>query len=172
MIRYALVAFGLVLLAWQFGGATLRAETIRQEGQTILLQTAPVDPRAFLLGDYMTLRYAAEPPRDRLDGAPTNGLAVLRLGSDGVAEFVRLHDGAPLSGDEILMRYTTTGQGWRRRATYGGRRYYFQSGTGERFAGARYGVFKVMPDGRALLSGLADADRRVIAVAGEAPATE
>ena len=171
MMRIGLVLFGLVLLAWRFGSATVTAETIRAQGETILLETAPVDPRAFLLGDYMRLRYAAEPPRDRGKARP-DGAAVLRVDGNGVGTFERFHDGETLAEDERLILFTVSGQAWRRRASYGGERYYFQSGTGERFAGARYGVFKVMPDGRALLSGLADADRRVIAVAGEAPATE
>ena len=168
-MRIALVLIGLALIGYVFGSALIRGETIRTQGETILLRTAPADPRAFLLGDFMRLRYREEPPREVIGNMP-EGVAVLEIDGDGVGTFLRLHDGEALADDERLMRFTAGGRG--RDGTYGGERYYFQSGTGERFAGARYGVFKVMPDGRALLSGLADADRRVIAVAGEAPATE
>ena len=168
-MRIALVLIGLALIGYVFGGALIRGETIRAQGETILLRTAPADPRAFLLGDFMRLRYREEPPREVVGDTP-EGVAVLEIDGDGVGTFLRLHDGEALAENERLMRFYARERG--RDGTYGGERYYFQSGTGERFAGARYGVFKVMPDGRALLSGLADADRRVIAVAGEAPATE
>ena len=170
-MRFALVLLGLALIGHVFGGALIRGETIRAQGETILLRTAPADPRAFLLGDFMRLRYREEPPREVIGDMP-EGMAVLSVDANDVGTFVRLHDGETLADDERLMRFTAGGRGRGRDGTYGGERYYFQSGTGERFVGARYGVFKVMPDGRAVLSGLADADRRVIAVAGEAPATE
>ena len=188
MIRYGLVTLGLLLLGWQFGGATLRAETIRADGATVLFDTAPVDPRDLLLGDYMRLRYdlrapaetmgsdAPFQPRLRDDMFPglesdASGLAVFRVDENGVARIVRFGNAERLEPGERLIRYRRSNSRWGA-PTIGGERYYFQSGTGERFADARYGVFKVMPDGRALLSGLADADRRVIAVAGETPATE
>ena len=56
--------------------------------------------------------------------------------------------------------------------SYGGERYYFQSGTAKRYADARYGEFRLMPDGRVLLSGLAGEDKKTILIAGEAPKTE
>ena len=51
----------LVVLVLFLGGYALaaqRMETVLAEGKTILLALAPVDPRAPLMGDYMTLRYA------------------------------------------------------------------------------------------------------------------
>jgi uncharacterized membrane-anchored protein len=41
--------------------------------------------------------------------------------------------------------------------------WFFQEGDGERWEAARYGEFRVMPDGRALLVGLADAQLKAIA---------
>jgi uncharacterized membrane-anchored protein len=40
--------------------------------------------------------------------------------------------------------------------------WFFQEGDGERWEAARYGEFRVMPDGRALLVGLADVQLKAI----------
>ncbi|MET0346848.1 MAG: GDYXXLXY domain-containing protein [Casimicrobiaceae bacterium] len=34
--------------------------------------------------------------------------------------------------------------------------FFFEEGTGDRYAGARYGEFRVAPDGEAILTGLRD----------------
>jgi uncharacterized membrane-anchored protein len=41
--------------------------------------------------------------------------------------------------------------------------WFFREGDAERWQKARYGEFRVAPDGRALLVGMADADLRPIA---------
>jgi uncharacterized membrane-anchored protein len=161
MIRLALVILGLALCSWKFATGFIAAETIRAEGEEVLFELAPVDPRELFLGDYMTLRYdlglrrlddGSEPVPipDRL-----KGLTVMRI-EDGVGKIIRFDQTETLAANERLIRI-------------GGDRYYFQSGTGDRFAEADYGIFRVMPDGRALLSGLADEKKRPILIAGEAP---
>jgi uncharacterized membrane-anchored protein len=137
-----------------------------------LFELAPVDPRELFLGDYMTLRYdlglrrlddGSEPVPipDRL-----KGLTVMRI-EDGVGKIIRFDQTETLAANERLISYTRL-DNWRP-IRIGGDRYYFQSGTGDRFAEADYGIFRVMPDGRALLSGLADEKKRPILIAGEAP---
>lgn len=161
MIRVALVIVGLLLCAWRFGSATIAAENIRANGTEVLFPLAPVDPRALLLGDYMTLRYDfGQNTHDERDG-----IAVIRV-EDKVGQIVRFGDVDDLAFDERLLRYSTNRRG---QVTIGGEAYYFQSGTGERFEAAEYGIFRLMPDGRVLLSGLADTKKRPILIAGEAP---
>lgn len=161
MIRIALVIVGLLLCAWRFGSATIAAENIRANGTEVLFPLAPVDPRALLLGDYMTLRY------DLGQTTPEKGtgMAVIRI-EDKVGQIVRFGDTDDLALDEHRLRYSTNRRG---QVTIGGEAYYFQSGTGERFEAAEYGIFRLMPDGRVLLSGLADEKKRPILIAGEAP---
>lgn len=174
MIRLALVIVGLGLCAWKFTSAYLAAETIRTDGEVILFELAPVDPRELFLGDYMTLNYdlgfdgnssAVEPI---IPSEPRSGVAVFTL-EDGVAKIARFDGLETLTENERRVRYTINDQQWTTSIAIGGDRYYFQSGTADRFTEAAYGIFRVMPDGRALLSGLADEKKRPILIAGEAP---
>ncbi|GHA82760.1 membrane protein [Algimonas arctica] len=178
MIRIALVIVGLLLCGWKFTSGFVAAEAIRQNGEEILFELAPVDPRDLFLGDYMTLNYDLgldgrwdeesadfdRPIPEEPDAV--SGVGVVKI-TDGVATFVRFDALSPLAEDERLIRFTKRRR-WAR-VSIGGDRYYFQSGTGDRFAEAEYGIFRVMPDGRALLSGLADEKKRPILIAGEAP---
>ena len=169
--QYSLIGFGLILCLYKFISGTMAAEHIRKNGERILIELRPADPRALFLGDYMALRYDPD-AMPNSNGARKNkqtlrkGLAVIRLDNDGVVSFVRLaSEDETLKNDERLIRYSR--QRWR--YSYGGERYYFQSGTAERYQDADYGEFRLMPDGRVLLSGLADENKQTILIAGEAP---
>ena len=81
------------------------------------------------------------------------GFAVLRITNDPVphaASFVRLDDGSPLQTDEFLLAYKLRGYEVQTAAAA----FYFQEGTAQQYAGAKFGVFKLAPDGKALLVGL------------------
>ena len=81
------------------------------------------------------------------------GFAVLRITNDPVphaASFVRLDDGSPLQDDEFLLAYRLRGYEVLTAATA----FYFQEGTAHQYAGAKFGVFKLAPDGKTLLVGL------------------
>jgi len=160
--RIGLVILGLALCSYRFGTAVSGGEDIRANGTEVMFYLAPDDPRALLLGDYMALNYAGAglPPR----GTEGRGIAVITV-TESVGRFARIAtENEDLASNEMLIRYSPRG---RRAPTYGGLRYYFQSGTADLYNDAEYGIFKVMPDGRALLSGLANADKKPIAIAGE-----
>ncbi|MGJ8559798.1 MAG: GDYXXLXY domain-containing protein [Litorimonas sp.] len=172
MIRIALVIFGLLLCGWRFTTGFVAAETIRVDGEEVLFKLAPVDPRELFLGDYMVLNYDLGLTLRNV-GSDTivipdkrMGVAVIRV-QDGVGTIIRFDLIDELATNERLIAYTRPTD-WRP-IRIGGDRYYFQSGTGERYADAEYAIFRVMPDGRALLSGLADEKKRPILIAGEAP---
>ena len=170
--RYAFIALGVALCSWKFITGTLAAEDIRQNGERILIELRPADPRALFLGDYMALNYDPNAlPRSANNKVPkAKGFAVISLDEENVVKFVRLGAaGDTLAATERLIHYRNTGRRGAR-YTYGGARYYFQSGTAERYRGAKYGEFRLMPDGRVLLSGLADEDKQTILIAGD-PAT-
>lgn len=81
------------------------------------------------------------------------GFAVLRITNDPVphaASFVRLDDGSPLQADEFLLPYRLRGYEVQTAATA----FYFQEGTAQQYTGAKFGVFKLAPDGKTLLVGL------------------
>ena len=85
----------------------------------------------------------------------TEGFAVLRIANDPVphaASFVRLDDGSPLQADEFLLAYRLRGH----EVLTAAPAFYFQEGTAHQYTGAKFGVFKLAPDGKTLLVGLGD----------------
>lgn len=89
------------------------------------------------------------------ESSNAEGFAVLRITNDPLphaASFVRLDDGSPLQVDEFLLAYRLSGYEVLTAATA----FYFQEGTAPQYTGAKFGVFKLAPDGKTLLVGLVD----------------
>ena len=87
------------------------------------------------------------------ESSNAEGFAVLRITNDPVphaASFVRLDDGSPLQADEFLLAYKLRGCEVQTAATA----FYFQEGTAHQYAAAKFGAFKLAPDGKTLLVGL------------------
>lgn len=129
-------------------------ERLLEEGRVVLLELAPVDPRSLMQGDYMALRLkvAREIPHSAAADAQ-DGRVVLEIEASGVATFRRLDDGTPLAPDEARMRYRVR-QGM---AKFSTNAYFFEEGRAGEFGKARFGEFRVAPDGEAILTGLRDA---------------
>ena len=154
MRKIVVVLAGVALLV--FVNATiLSRERLIEDGRVVLLELAPVDPRSLLQGDYMALQFKAA-----RDGLPVgasrstalDGHLVLAQDARGVAVFRRLDDGAPLGSGEVRMRYRVR-HGIPRLATNA---WFFEEGHAGDYAHARYGEFRVAPDGEAILTGLRD----------------
>ena len=152
ILRYLLITIGGLAIAGLFGSQIKALETIKTEGDTVLLDLRPVDPRALMMGDFMALRYAEEMPAGLPKEVPPKGQFVLSLDENRVGTFNRLSDGSNLAANEIKINYIRRKRG----VTFGAPRYYFQNGTAELYEQADYGVFKIAPSGRAILVGLAD----------------
>jgi len=152
----------LALVNFKIAGKERQLET----GKVVYLELAPVDPRSLMQGDYMALRFKiaedARPAMDRsessagrrfpgrLDLATADGHIVAALDPSSVATYRRLNDGTPLAQNEILLRYRVR-EGQIKFATNA---FFFQEGTAKRYEEARYGEFRVAPNGEMLLSGL------------------
>jgi len=140
----------LVLLVANVG--IWQKETLIASGQPVFVELAPVDPRSLMQGDYMRLNF-------RL-GADTRDLGLMstprprvvaRRDAQGIATVLRLHvEGTPPAADELLIELTPKDGRW----TLVSDAWFFREGEAERWAAARYGEFRVLPDGRALLVGL------------------
>lgn len=131
-----------------------RQQHIVAQGRTVYVALVPVDPRSLLAGDYMQLAFEL-PEAVRNDLEATRVRA--RVDALGVATVTAvLAPGAAVGEGEVALplRWLGRGPGLVTDA------YYFPEGQAARFAPARYGVLRVLPDGRALLTGLADAQRR------------
>ncbi|WP_201623990.1 GDYXXLXY domain-containing protein [Psychrobacter immobilis] len=164
-IIIALLGLALVLVVMTRNIA--KYENHLTTGNTVLLALAPVDPRGFMQGDYMTLSYALE--RDvfaalnRDPGSyPTNedGYVIVALDNNKVAQFMRLAANQPknLASNEMAIHYRIR-NGAMQLATNA---FFFQEGHGEAFEAAEYGLFRVNDKGEPLLTNLVDDDFAVI----------
>jgi uncharacterized membrane-anchored protein len=157
MIPRLLAAAGLALALIAANWAIFAREALLRDGRVLLLELAPVDPRSLMQGDYMALDFqvAGELRAAAADDA-TDGFVVLRPDADGVGRYQRIQPGIqPLAEGELALRYRI--RGWRVRLVTDA--WFFQEGNGERFEAARFGEFRVAPDGSALLTALRDAQR-------------
>ena len=156
--RRSWIAIALTVVILVFFNVSIydREQTI-SNGETLLLELAPVDPRSMMQGDYVRLRYVVEDsvPIDELKDHERRGHLVLRRDTENVAQFVRIHDGEALDEDERLVRFHLG----RRRAMIVPDDFFFQEGHGELYEDAQYGVFKFDDRGRYVLVGLANAER-------------
>ena len=164
-IVIALLGLALVLVVMTINIA--KYETHLATGDTVLLALAPVDPRGFMQGDYMTLSYALE--RDvfatlnRDPGSyPTHaeGYVIVALDNNKVAQFVRLAANQPknLATNEMTIHYRIR-NGAMQLATNA---FFFQEGHGEAFEVAEYGLFRVNDKGEPLLTDIVDSNFQLI----------
>ena len=156
----AAIASVVVCLSWAALGVW-RNEAVLAHGRVLVLELAPVDPRSMMQGDYMALGFVLQRDvRARLpDDDARDGWAVVSPDDAGVARFVELRDAMPPpSADRLAIQYRWRG----RRLDMLPDGYFFQEGTADAFAAARYGAFRVGDDGRVLLQALLDEDRQPI----------
>jgi len=133
-----------------------------------LLELRPVDPRSLMQGDYMTLHYEVCNHIYGLE-AELNKFCVVQLDDDRVAHFVSLTNDAAvaLREDELLLRYSLEKNSWGGKFyTIGSDSYFFQEGTANKYATAKYGMLKVVTKGDMIgtcsLVGLCDENKKLI----------
>ncbi len=157
--KWILILANLLVLLVFFNFSVFEKENLLANGQLVLLELAPVDPRSLLQGDYMQLRYAISDNVKR-DSITTRGFCVVELNEHGIAKKVRIQEHrTPLNANEILIKYTS--RGWRG-INIGAESYFFQEGEGEKYEKAKYGGIKVDEKGNSLLIGLYDENRKKI----------
>lgn len=157
--KWLIILLNLFVFLFMINNSIIKKERILEEGQLILLELAPVDPRSLMQGDYMRLRYAISNV-ENVDSISKRGYYVLKLDKNGVGERIRIQENkTPLNAEEFLIEFTTNGQ-WR--INIGAESYFFQEGKGELFEDAKYGGLKVDENGNSLLIGLYDEKRKRI----------
>ena len=148
-----LIALGALLILGALNTAIVGKERIRRSGEVVYLPLAPVDPRSLIQGDYMALRFAIVRDIESRDEKTTHAaregemaFAPVTLDDKRVASLAS--DTAPTS---LKLRYRIrNGHVW-----LGTNAFFFEEGSAERYAGARYGEFRVDRDsGEAVLVGL------------------
>ena len=152
MNRRSLILPGLVLAlavpAWGIVGK----ERLLANGETVLLELAPVDPRSLIQGDYMRLMYAITRAIEQDESWPSDGAIVVTLDASGVATFVRRDDASPLRPGERRLRYRKRD----RRVRVATNAFYFEEGSARRYERARYGELRVDSEGNSVLVGMRD----------------
>lgn len=139
----------------------IQKENTLSNGRTMLLQLAPRDPRSLMQGDYMILRYALA-NQVGTSQLQSKGKLVVKLDSDNVVSFVRVHNGEPLAAGEYLLAYRN-----RDGLRLGAESFMFQEGHAQLYAQAKYGELKVDGSGSSVLVGLCGADLKPIKPTGK-----
>ena len=174
--RNVLLFLTMALLLVAFNRAVWQKESQLREGTVMYLRLAPVDPRAFMLGDYMALAFTvdteisralramtSEGPSEGLQeetrkAAPREGQAVVALSDKGVASFQRFVDGGPLSDNEHLLHFRLKNGS----AHVAAEAFFFQEGHAKDYEAAQYGEIRVDAEGKTLLVHLLNADMQRI----------
>ncbi|CZZ87667.1 membrane protein [Bordetella trematum] len=160
--RMAVVLGGLVLVLGVCNVTIYQREQVLAQGEVMILELAPVDPRSLMQGDYMALRFGAAnfvaEQRDSQRGdAALDGYLVLAKDAEGVARPLRLQaEPTPLAPGEQALRYRVRQDGVRLITNA----YFFPEGQGEHFARARYGEIRLDGHGTGLLARMLDAQRQ------------
>lgn len=160
--QIATIVGGLALVLAVVNGLVFARERLLRDGQVVLIELAPVDPRSLMQGDYMALDYALareltnaglgnvdEPSRLNQDG-----YAILALDEHGVARLVREQAAAtPRDAGQIALEFRRRGL----RVVIASNAWFFAEGSAALYEPARYGELRVSEGGHALLTGLRDA---------------
>ena len=156
---WILILANLLVFLGLFNYSIIKKERILSNGDLVLLELAPVDPRSLMQGDYMQLRYAIS--QNTADNSVLKrGFCVVKLNAKGIGEKVRLQKGnTPKNANELLIEYTAGKWG---SINVGAESYFFQEGEGEKYENAKYGGIKVDEKGNSVLVGLYDADLKKI----------
>lgn len=154
-----LIIANLILLLGYFNWSVYQKEQTLKDGQLVLLQLAPVDPRSLMQGDYMRLNYK-EASSDLIDKqTDTRGYAILRTDSNQIGKIVRLQNTLePVNGNELVIKYKIIN----RRLFLGAESFFFEEGQDTLYQKAVYGGLKVDDKGQSLLVGLYDEDFHLI----------
>ncbi|PIF26840.1 putative membrane-anchored protein [Acidovorax sp. 56] len=142
-------------------GIAQKEHTIAQ-GRKVFVPLAPVDPRSLMQGDYMRLNFQLPAERITYEELAWGQRphAVGTLDERGVVQWLRIDLAeAPLQAGEMRFALTPRDGQW----TLVTDAWYFREGDAARWEAAKFGEFRVEPDGKALLVGLADAQLRGIA---------
>lgn len=144
----------LVLVVFNF--MIFQKEQIIANGELILLELYPIDPRSLMQGDYMILAY--EISRWDLDKegneVPEKGFCVLTKDEKNIGTYLRFQTAqTPIKEGEIALKYHKTPTGLR----IGAESFLFQEGKAKIYEKAKYGGLRVK-NGTPLLVALYDKD--------------
>lgn len=159
-----LVAFAGLATLLAVNLSIRQKESLIARGDKVFVALAPVDPRSLMQGDFMRLNYS-------LPAAVEDGLrslatlerpqVIARRDARGVAQLLRIASTDTVPGPgEMRIELTPKDGRW----ILVSDAWFFREGDGQRWQAAKFGEFRVLTDGRALLVGLADERLQTIPV--------
>ena len=157
--RKHILIINLVLILLFVNYAVIKKEKTLSEGQLVLLELAPVDPRSLMQGDYMDLRYKItrlerfneKQDAPKIETIPNKGYFVIGLDQNNVAKKLRIQPTEkPLNPNEFLLKYHKN----KYQIYLGSESYFFQEGNSDKYTKAKYGALKIDKNGNAILVGL------------------
>ena len=162
MRRKIMIVF-LVLILSILNYGIYNKEQIKEHGEILLLELAPIDPRSLLQGDYMNLGYFIENDEQAKELAlqEKRGYIVIYPDENKVAQFIRFYKGESLAAGEKLLYFHKRNSSLRIVPNA----FFFQEGHAKYYEDAKYGVFKFNDSAEYLLVGLADENRKTIRIA-------
>lgn len=164
---FAFIVGLLILLAVNW--TIFAREKLLTEGRIVLLELAPVDPRSLMQGDYMALRFQVATDAfpnvnlnwrrgfmvEQKSDVPTDGHLLLNVDEHGVGHFQKIAQTAEkVQSNQVLMRYRIRSN----QVKFGTNAYFFEEGQADSYAKAKYGAFRVAPNGDMILTALHGAD--------------
>jgi uncharacterized membrane-anchored protein len=176
-LAMGLVAVGAVLSLGAANYDVMKKEQVISGGQKIYIALVPRDPRSLLQGDYMALNFGfpanVQTALDKDDLMQQTVSVAAALDSKGVATVLRVIDPTTLDisalpSGQIRLPLQRKGGQW----VLVTDAFYFPEGRGEPFKQAKFGEFRALADGRALLVGLADGSLRPISPSRDKAATQ
>lgn len=136
-------------------------ETLIKQGETVLLELAPVDPRSLMQGDYMALRFAmADAIREQTKHSndSVTERVIVQLDAKNRASLVALDQQQPLQTGQMHLQFRLrNGQ-----VKFATNAFFFQEGTGSIYEQAKYGLFRVDKEGHLMLTHLVDAELQTL----------
>ncbi len=146
-----------------------RAET-SERGVTVLMPLVPLGPKDLSQGDLIKLVYDTPEviAQVRSGDWPSRGKVAVTLDSLNVGHAPRLYDGGALAPREVVLAYrfgtagTNIWPDYRRSLAFGDSFFVLTGQPISDFAGARYSILRVDPDGSSIVTGLADASAHPI----------
>ena len=149
-MRRLVIALAGVLILIVANVGIYQKQQLIESGRVVLLELAPVDPRSLMQGDYMALRFrlADEAFRSVDKSSLANGRLVLTVDERDVGRFSRFDSGEPLGPGEVVIRYRVRDNTPR----FATNAFFFEEGTADAYARARFGEFRVSPSGDAILT--------------------
>lgn len=163
-VTISIAILGLLVIVLLMTLHIRKYENHLAHGDSVLLALAPVDPRGFMQGDYMALRYALEDDiftaldanndndnNNDINLNASDGYVIVALDSNRVGHFVRLADHNQrdaLAANELPIYYRIR----QYNVKLATNAFFFQEGHAEAFEAAKYGLFRVNKQGEPLLA--------------------